>query len=81
VLDVTIHPAHHVALERRQYRLAIAFEGECPRLVQAVDLRLAEPPTERPSDQPLQLRPRARPDRQEVRQPSVHLVGLYARTL
>ena len=42
MLDVAVHPAHHVALQRREQRLAVALERERPRLVQPVDDGLAE---------------------------------------
>ena len=79
VLDVAVHPAHHVALQRRQHRLAVALEHERPRLVQPVDQRLAEAPAERPAHQPLQLHPARLADRQVVGQTGVGLVGALTR--
>ena len=44
VLDVAVHPAHHVALQRRQRRLAVALEHERARLVQPVERRARRGP-------------------------------------
>ncbi len=78
MLDIPIHPAHHVALERREQRLAVALEGQRAWLVQAVDRRLAEPTAERSTHEPLQLDPARRAHAQEVLQARVSLVGLNA---
>jgi hypothetical protein len=81
VLDVSVHPAHHVSLQRRQRRLAVALEHERARLVQPVDERLAEAPAEGPAHQPLQLHPARLSDRQVVGQARVGLVGPDPRAL
>ena len=78
VLDIGVHPAQHVTLQRRQQRLAVALEHECSGLVQAVDLGLPETAAERAPDEPLQLDAPGRPDGQEAGQPRVDLIGLDA---
>ncbi len=78
MLDIRVHPAQHVTLQRRQQRLTVALEHERSGLVQAVDLGLPETAAERAPDEPLQLDAAGRPDGQEVGQPRVHLIGLDA---
>ena len=75
MLDVAVHPAHHVALERREHRLAVALEDQRARLVQPVDVRLAEAPAECPADEPLELHPTGLSHGQEVRKAGMRLVG------
>ena len=55
MVDVAVAPAQHVGLQRREHGLAVALEDERLRLVQAVDLGLAEAAAERPSHQPLEF--------------------------
>ncbi len=81
VLDVPVHPAHHVPLQGRERRLAVALEHERPRLVQPIHLRLADAPTKSPAHQPLQLHPAHLADRQVVGQTRVGLVGAHPRAL
>ncbi len=81
MLDIAVHPAHHVALQRRQHSLAVALEHQRPRLVQPVNLRLSQPPAEGSAHQPLQLHTTRLADRKEVSQPRVGLIGAYPRAL
>ena len=81
MLDHAIGPAHDVALERCQRRLAVAFEGQSSRLVKTVYHRLAEPATERSTHEPLQLDASCRPHGEEVRQARVGVVGERPHTL
>jgi hypothetical protein len=55
MVDVAVAPAQDVGLHRREHGLAVALEDERLRLVQAVDLGLAEAAAERPAYQPLEL--------------------------
>ncbi len=81
VLDPAIHPAQHVALQRRQDGLAVALEHQRPRLVQPVHLRLAQVAAERAAHQPLQLRPGRGTRVEVVGEARVRLVGPHSRAL
>ena len=81
MLDAALAPAHHVALQRREHRLAVALEHERPRLVEPVHGRLAESPAERPPHKPLQLDAPRGPDVQVVREERVQPIGMHPRAL
>src|SRR6185437_1400362 len=68
VLDKTIHPTHHVALQRREQGVAVAFESQRARLVQSIDAGLAQTAAEGSTDEPLQLDSSRRTHAQEVTQ-------------
>ena len=55
LLDIPVEPTHHIPLERRQHGLPVPFEHQRARLVQTINERLAEPPTEGSAQQPLKL--------------------------
>ena len=81
VLDVPVHPAQHVPLERSQGRLSVALKHQRTGLVQAVDLRLAEAATERAANQPLQLDAAHRAHGDEVGEAGVSLVRSHSHRL
>ncbi len=74
MLHEAVAPAHHVTLQRRQRRFAVALEQQRPRLVQAVQDRFSETATERPAHEPLQLHSARRSHRQEVLKACVYLI-------
>ncbi len=81
VLDVAVDPAQHVPLERRQHCLAVALEDQRARLVQPVDLRLAQTATEGSPDEPLKLDAPCGSRGQELDQSRVSLIGANAKAL
>ena len=81
MLDVTVDPAQHVPLQRRQHRLAVALEDQRSRLVQPVDRRLPQPAAESPPHEPLQLDSPGGSRGQELDQPCMSLIGENAHTL
>ena len=81
MVDVAVAPAQHVRLQRREHGLPVAFEDQRLRLVQAVDLGLAQAAAECPSHQPLQF-DRAGGTHVEVgSQAGVGFVGPYTQGL
>src|SRR5260221_437314 len=77
VLDVAIHPAQDIALERRKHCLSVAFEGERSRLVPDIEERLPQRPAERPAYEPLHLHAPGLADRKHVPKARVGLIGSH----
>jgi hypothetical protein len=81
MLYVTVAPAHHVSLERREQCLAVPLESERAWLVQALDHRLAQATTEGPTDEPLQLDTACLANRQQVCEAGVDVIRAHAGAL
>ncbi len=77
----TVHPPQHVGLQRREHSLAVALEGQRPRLVQPLDLGLPEAAAEGATHQPLQLNAPGRPHRQIGGQQVVDAIDAHLRAL